>query len=838
MRVVNDQVPQPFRNVSLDMLLRPNYREFVAKGVRLRSPARHGARGRPHTAIDVDRRHRGRARRSASSACTAARGSRRTSHGALGPGPTDDFRELDCELYLGPPTSTPASGSCSAATAGTTCRSPPRCARRRAADGLPADRNQGSRAGRRQDRLHHEPRHRGRGRHEADRRRRPARALRQRLQEGDPDPVRERTRRVSDMGFPKIGYQTFKLLAYQSCTRWRAGGSDRYPGVDIILIEPDTDDELMSDEHARLRVADRGRAARVPSVTVELAADDEELRDTAPVTGSRSRRRACARSSGTSRPREGGDGPGGGSSSRPPARCCASPRANRGATSRAAAYGGHAPAALPACSLCRRAGRRGHLRDHSGLNGFGAEGGPPASSSQRAGPGASGCASGARRGSRRVRGRSFEHRARATRSPAAWTLERGRCSGVAVGTGTHLRIGDRRPAPRGAIDAPVRAASLAGAVGGAGGGRPRGCSRGSRGGRRPAGPAELELRARRRCWRPVSPGVGVQGDLAADRVLSGDRVRLSSPAATRGGSVVPGMRGVDASDGARRPLSGDGDGLPDAIAGGDPFAFARGGRARSSGRSPWRWTAPRASPTGGTWSPCDVEDAGGNRHDVAGRPRGRSQTAGSVATASGPAAGPRCAAATGAVSCRQLRASPPGSITGAARRRGDRRRRARPPARPGHRRRPAGRWRGAPVALAGADPGRRRGWTLRHRRPHARRRAVRRPPTSRRTVAAHSRRRRARPAAHRAACARRSPCDSPRGASSAAACAAARRGALVELQMRDRGRWPPGSWSGPARSGRFAGRLARAARQVRAAVPRQAGLPYAGRPGARPSASA
>src|SRR4029079_11712009 len=38
MRVVNDQVPQPFRDINLDMLLRPNYREFVAKGVQ---PPRH-----------------------------------------------------------------------------------------------------------------------------------------------------------------------------------------------------------------------------------------------------------------------------------------------------------------------------------------------------------------------------------------------------------------------------------------------------------------------------------------------------------------------------------------------------------------------------------------------------------------------------------------------------------------------------------------------------------------------------------------------------------------------------------------------------------------------------
>src|SRR5215216_6222817 len=35
MRVVNDQVPQPFPNINLDMLLQPNYREFVTKGIKL-----------------------------------------------------------------------------------------------------------------------------------------------------------------------------------------------------------------------------------------------------------------------------------------------------------------------------------------------------------------------------------------------------------------------------------------------------------------------------------------------------------------------------------------------------------------------------------------------------------------------------------------------------------------------------------------------------------------------------------------------------------------------------------------------------------------------------------
>src|SRR4051794_36320085 len=54
-----------------------------------------------------------------------------------------------------------------------------------------------------------------------------------------------RARRVSDMGFPKIGYQTFKLLAYQRLHEMASHWKARYPGVDIVLIEPDPDDELM-----------------------------------------------------------------------------------------------------------------------------------------------------------------------------------------------------------------------------------------------------------------------------------------------------------------------------------------------------------------------------------------------------------------------------------------------------------------------------------------------------------------------------------------------------------------------------------------------------------------
>ena len=89
-----------------------------------------------------------------------------------------------------------------------------------------------------------------------------------------------RVRRVSDMGFPKIGYQAFKLLAYQRLHEMARHWEERYPGVDIVLIEPEPDDRLMFETnimnyHARLDVARHG----FQSVTLKLADDYEHLRE-------------------------------------------------------------------------------------------------------------------------------------------------------------------------------------------------------------------------------------------------------------------------------------------------------------------------------------------------------------------------------------------------------------------------------------------------------------------------------------------------------------------------------------------------------------------------------
>jgi len=88
-----------------------------------------------------------------------------------------------------------------------------------------------------------------------------------------------RVRHVSDMGFPHIGYQAFKLVAYQRLHEMASRWSSRYPGVDIVLIEPEADDELMF-RTSIMSYANRVEIARhgFESVTQKLATDYDRLR--------------------------------------------------------------------------------------------------------------------------------------------------------------------------------------------------------------------------------------------------------------------------------------------------------------------------------------------------------------------------------------------------------------------------------------------------------------------------------------------------------------------------------------------------------------------------------
>jgi len=83
-----------------------------------------------------------------------------------------------------------------------------------------------------------------------------------------------RPRRVSDMGFTQIGYQVFKLVAHQRLHELAKSWEQRYPGVDIVLIEPEPHDELMF-ETSMMSFTSRVEIARhgFESVTKQLVDD-------------------------------------------------------------------------------------------------------------------------------------------------------------------------------------------------------------------------------------------------------------------------------------------------------------------------------------------------------------------------------------------------------------------------------------------------------------------------------------------------------------------------------------------------------------------------------------
>jgi NTE family protein len=91
-----------------------------------------------------------------------------------------------------------------------------------------------------------------------------------------------RVRRVTDMGLPGIGNQAFRLMAHARLKLAVDSWKQRYPDVDVILIEPEPDDELMFgtsvlDYSARLKIAKHG----FESVTHKLARDYAHYKETA-----------------------------------------------------------------------------------------------------------------------------------------------------------------------------------------------------------------------------------------------------------------------------------------------------------------------------------------------------------------------------------------------------------------------------------------------------------------------------------------------------------------------------------------------------------------------------
>lgn len=273
MRVVNRKTPTPFRDISVGTLLRPNVAEFARKGVLL--PLKLAKLGRQLTgqigavsAMDIVL---GLAE-ALPSGLYSGSGIEDYVRSVLSePGRTDDFRRLERELYLAATDldtcerivfgandwdDVPISTAVRASTALPIVYKPVEVKGRELIDGGVASTTNldiAVEAGAKLVVV--------------------VNPLVPYVNDGAP------ARRVSDMGFPQIGYQAFKLLAYQRLHDTARQWKQRYPGVDVILIEPEPDDELMFQTSimnftSRVEIARHG----FESVTLKLAEDYDRLR--------------------------------------------------------------------------------------------------------------------------------------------------------------------------------------------------------------------------------------------------------------------------------------------------------------------------------------------------------------------------------------------------------------------------------------------------------------------------------------------------------------------------------------------------------------------------------
>jgi NTE family protein len=84
------------------------------------------------------------------------------------------------------------------------------------------------------------------------------------------------------MGFAQIGYQVAKLVAHSRLHELARGWEERYPGIDIVLIEPEPADELMF-QTSMMSFTSRVEIARhgFESVTRRLAGEYDRYKDLA-----------------------------------------------------------------------------------------------------------------------------------------------------------------------------------------------------------------------------------------------------------------------------------------------------------------------------------------------------------------------------------------------------------------------------------------------------------------------------------------------------------------------------------------------------------------------------
>jgi predicted acylesterase/phospholipase RssA len=283
MRVVNQQVPTPFRDVDLGQLLRPNLGEYVRKGIAL-----------PWKAVSVLRELAPQIGQISimDFALGLAEGLPSGVYSGSGlesymrtvlsdPDRTDDFRLLDPELYLAATDldtcerivfgandwdDVPISTAVRASTALPMVYKPVRVRDRELIDGgivSTTNVDIAVEAGAKFIVVVN-----------------PLVPYVNEFTERVSGLLGSRPRHVSDMGLPQIGYQAFKLMAYQRLHEMAKQWEDRYPGVDIVLIEPEPNDELMF-QTSIMNFTKRVDIARhgFQSVTLKLAEDYDNFKE-------------------------------------------------------------------------------------------------------------------------------------------------------------------------------------------------------------------------------------------------------------------------------------------------------------------------------------------------------------------------------------------------------------------------------------------------------------------------------------------------------------------------------------------------------------------------------
>jgi len=282
MRVVNQHPPSPFRDVDRSQLMRPNYTEFVQTAALLPWRTLLAARSlagqlRGLSVVDLA----AEIAQHLPSGLYSTRGVESYLEGVLGEdGRVNDFRELERELYL---TATDLdtcerivlggdgwdhvtiSKAVSASTALPMVYKPVKIDGRDLVDGGIRSTTNIDIAVERGARFIVVVN--------------PLVPYVNDFQRQRPTALGSRVRRVADMGLAQIGYQTFKLLAHQRLHEAVRQWKERYPGVDIVLIEPRPNDELMFETHImdftrRVDIARHG----FESVTVRLAEDYDDLK--------------------------------------------------------------------------------------------------------------------------------------------------------------------------------------------------------------------------------------------------------------------------------------------------------------------------------------------------------------------------------------------------------------------------------------------------------------------------------------------------------------------------------------------------------------------------------